>query len=500
MVGRYLALMAFLAFIPPVVAVATFFSGGAAFLSVWLVLLLFGMLGTGLLAFSAAPTERIERLGFYVLLASLFLAVVWPRYASIKLPGLPALPPARIALFVLLLAFVYLFAKRDEFRQRLLSAIHRHGLVIYPLLALLLWRVLGIFGSEIPLLSVRGVLNEALSVYLPLLAALGLVQTRRDVHAVLATFLAATGVVVLVALYEFAVGRNVFYEIFEVDSAYLEQVLRDKLRAGAYRLQSTFSHPLSLSEFLVLMVPVAFYMAFVDGFRWLRSIALLLLVALATFVIIRTASRSGMGGFAVVLALTVGIGFTRLLLRSRDAVRGGLYVLGILATVMGTVAALFLMQEILAGRTAGERSSALVRLLMWEHGLQKAWEHPILGWGQDLAAQVLGFIGNQGVLTIDSYYLSVLLDAGYPGLALYVVAMLASIWVLLSHGLSTRYSNLLAALMVSGLVSFALIKLVLSLNHNHGLVMVLLAVTLSSIDLARRAAQPEHEERAPLMR
>jgi O-antigen ligase len=492
-VTRYLALLAFVALIPPVVALATFLSGGAAFLSVWLLLILFGMLGVGLLAFSGAPSVRLERAGYYVLLASVFLGVVWPRYASIKLPGLPALPPARVALFVLLIFFIYLFAKRDEFRQRLFSAIHRHGLVMYPLLALLAWRLIGIAGSEIPLLSVRGVLNESVSVYLPLLAALALVRSRQDVHTVLTVFLAATGVVVLVALYEFSVGRNVFYELFEVDSAYLEQVLQDKLRGGAYRLQSTFAHPLALSEFLVLMVPVAIYMAFVDGFRWGKSLALLGLVGLSTFVIIRTGSRSGMGGFAVVLALTAGIALTRLVLRARDGVRGGLYLLGIIATVMCTVIAIYLMQEILVGRTAGERSSGLVRLLMWERGLEKAWEHPVLGWGQDLAAQVLGFIGNRGVLTIDSYYLSVLLDTGFPGLALYLIALLMAIGVFTAHGLSIRRNNLLAALMVSAVVAFALIKVVLSLHHNHGLLMLLIAVTLVSIDLSHQAESAERD-------
>lgn len=486
-VTRYLALLAFVALIPPVVALATFLSAGAAFLSVWLLLILFGMLGVGLLAFSGAPSMRLERAGFYILLVSVFLGVVWPRYASIKLPGLPALPPARIALFVLLIFFIYLFAKRADFRRRLISAIHYHGLVLYPLLALLLWRLIGIAGSEIPLLSVRGVLNESLSVYLPLLAALALVRSRQDVHAVLSVFLAATVVVVIVALYEFSVGRNVFYELFQVDSEYLEQVLQDKLRGGTYRLQSTFAHPLALSEFLVLMVPVAIYMAFVRGFRWGRSLALLALVALAAFVIIRTGSRSGMGGFAVVLALTAGIALTRLLLRARDGVLGGLYLLGIVATVMCAGIAIFLTQEVLIGRTAGERSSGLVRVLMWERGLEKAWEHPILGWGQDLAAQVLGFIGNRGVLTIDSYYLSVLLDTGFPGLTLYLIALLMAIGVFTAHGLSVRTNNLLAALMVSAVVAFSLIKVVLSLHHNHGHFMVLIAVTLVSIQLSNQA-------------
>lgn len=487
LVRRYAALLAFVAFVPLAVAVATFLAGGAAFLSVWVVMIVFAMLGTGLLAYAGPASSRIERLFFYVMLASVFLTVAWPRYASVRLPGLPALPPSRVALFVLALMFVYLLVKKVDFRSHLFQAIHRHGWVVYPLLAVLCWRLIGISTSELPFVSTRGVLNELLSVYLPLLAALAIVRTRRDIHAVLVTFLAATAVVVAIALYEFSISRNVFYGLLEIDSEYLERSLREKLRDGSYRLQATFFHPLVLSEFLVLMVPVAIYMAFVDGFRWLRSLALLVLAAFATFVIFETGSRSGVGGFAVVLGLTVIMAFLRLALRSRDPVIAGFYWLGILATVFAGAMAVFLILEFLVGTTSETRASGMLRLLMWETGLTRAAERPILGWGQNLAAEVLGFVAGQGILTIDSYYLSVLLDAGYPALALYLFAIAAAVVTFFRHGVAPGETNLLAALMMSGVVAFALIKVVLSLDHNHGLLMVLLATTMASLDLSRRA-------------
>lgn len=485
-VARYILLASTLLLVAVGAMLAAFLSGSAPFFSVWVVIIVFSIIGVGLLAYSNAATKRVEHIFFYTLLISIFLVIVWPPYASVRPPGLPALPPSRIALGALLLIFIYLITKRDAFRAHLFQTSQRFAIVIYPLLALLAWRLIGIATSESPLVSAGGVLNETLSVYLPLFAALAIVRTRRDVHAVLITFLAATAVVLAVALYEYSVSRNVFYDLFTIDSEYLENSLRAKLRDGTYRLQATFIHPLNMSEFLVMMVPVAIYMAFCDGFRWSRSVLLLALTGLMAFVIFKTGSRSGAGGFAVVLVLTIVMAFLRLAVRSRNPVASGLSWLGLITTVVVAGVAGFLILDFLLGSTAETRSSGLVRFLMWETGLERAAERPIFGWGQNNGARALGFMIN-GILTIDSYYLSVLLDAGVPAFALYLFALFAAAGVLLRHSLSIQQSNLLPALMLSGLVSFALIKVVLSADQNHGLVMVLLAVSLVSIDLGRAA-------------
>jgi O-Antigen ligase len=480
---RIAGLLALLLFIFVFTALAVLFSGGAAFLSVWSISAIFGVLGVGLLAYLPVPSVAVQRASMFALLVFVFLAIVWPRYASIRLPGLPALSLTRISLLILLLLGVFLFSKSSAYRQRLRERVARFRVVFYALAAWLVLKVLGAFFAEVPFLSMRGVLNELISVYVPMLIALAAIESRRDIRRLLVTVLAGAVVVVLVGLYEYHVGRNVFLGLLEVDSEYLEQVLRDKVRAGSYRLQSTFAHPLTLSEFLVLTTPVAIYMAFVDGFRWLRSFLLILLMVAMAFVIVKTGSRSGIGSFAVVLGACAVMCSLRLAKVSRDGISAALYVLGAIALVVVAGVSLYLMIDLLVGRTTREFNSGQARLLMWEDGLAKAALQPLLGYGQDTAARVLGFVGSHSVLTIDSYFLSVLLDGGFPSLALFVIVLGALGVIGLRSGLSGSHPDLLSILLLTSLVAFSLIKLILSLSHNHALFMVLMAVMLAGITL-----------------
>jgi O-antigen ligase len=468
---------------------ATLLASGAPFLSVWIIVLVLGGVGLGLLIFLPAPSAAMQRAAVPLLGLFVFLAVVWPRYASIRLPGMPSLSLTRISLLLLLLLGLYLVTKSPSLRARLFERVARFRIVFIPLALVLLLKLAGAPFSEVPLLSLRGLLSEVVTVYLPMLIALAVIDSKRDVHRILLAMVAGAVVVTLLGLVEYRLGRNLFIGVLDVDSDYLEQVLRDKLRAGGYRLQSTFAHPLTFSEYLVLVTPVALYLAFESGFRWLRTAALCLLLALMAFVVVQTGSRSGIGSFAVVLGACAVLAAVRLASASRDGVASALYVLLAFGFVAVSMIGLYLIMDILVGRTTREFNSGVARLQMWQDGLGKAVLHPLLGYGQDMAANVLGFKGSHGVITIDSYYLSVLLDAGFLAMALYVFALLALGGIALKAGFRRGSPDLLAVLLAATVLAFLLIKSILSLHHNHALFMLLMAAMMAGISVSQPASR-----------
>ncbi|MBL8351857.1 MAG: O-antigen ligase family protein [Burkholderiaceae bacterium] len=499
-IGRVLGLLMLGVLLVLATALATLLAGGAAFLAVWVILLVFGVVGLALLVRLPAAPARFESAGVNMLAIFVFLAVVWPRYASIRLPGLPSLSLTRISLLLLLILGLYLVSKSPVMRARLIDRLSRFRIVFVPLVMLFLLKLVSALFAQVPLLSLRGLLNEAVTVYLPMLIALAVVDSRRDIHRILFAMLAAAVVVILLGLVEYRLGRNLFIGLLEVDSQYLEEVLRDKVRAGGYRLQSTFAHPLTFSEYLVLVTPVAIYLAFAAGFRWWKTAALVVMIAVMAFVIVKTGSRSGIGSFGVVLGAGAVLAALRLSVATRNSVTSALHVLAAISIVVVSAVGLYMIVDILVGRTTREFNSGAARLLMWRDGLDKAVLHPVLGYGQDMAANVLGFVGSHGVLTIDSYFLSVLLDGGFLALLLYLFILGAMAVIALRAGFRRDDPDLLSALLASCVLGFALIKTILSLHHNHALFMVLMAVMLAGISLRPSAKVNRAASAAPVPR
>ncbi|PKO27654.1 MAG: hypothetical protein CVU32_02330 [Betaproteobacteria bacterium HGW-Betaproteobacteria-5] len=453
-------------------ALAVFFSGGAPVISIAIIGLVFGFVGALLLAVLPKPNENVRRYCFYLLCLYLFLLVVWPRYALVRLPGLPGLSPPRLVQLGVLLLWTYLIIKSDNFRER---AFERFGVAkpfIIMLSVFIGLKFFSIFISDFPMQSAKGWMNELLSFYVLFFIALSVIESRDDFHLILKSFTLAFLVVCVVGVYEFYVGRNVFFGLLEVDSDYLYHVLRDKDRAGAYRIQSTFSHPLTLSECVVMAMPLVAILFFGKKITVFRASVFMLLLALGAFVVLKTGSRSGLGAFFAIAVCALFLMCAREIKNQRSGVATGFYVLVFIAIVGCAAIGAYLISDLLVGRTLREYNSGMVRLDMWKHGLRLAADSPILGYGQDMAAGILGFSGYGGAVTIDSYYLSILLESGVISLLVYVAMIVFVVVKSLGFGMRASEYSFPALMFLSALIGFFLIKSILSTTHNHGLVMI----------------------------
>ena len=110
------------------------------------------------------------------------------------------------------------------------------------------------------------------------------------------------------------------------------------------------------------------------------------------------------------------------------------------------------------------------------------------GHGIGGAAHNLGYVQGDGIITIDSYYLTLLMDMGVLGLIVYFSMFLRGIWLsartVVLHP-SEGELGLLLPLSVS-LTNFVIIKSVFSQDANHPIVFMMLGAVLA---LSYRATQ-----------
>lgn len=476
---------------------ATFLAQGAPFLSVWIVFFSFFPIVGAIFWLLPPPAERFVAVFFAIFFLFVFSMVVWPRYALLRAPGLPGISLSRAIQLLLLFGWFYIFLRSETIRDRLMRRVREFWYVFLAIAILLFFKSASVFVSDYPFLSAKGVANEVVSVYLPLLMTLSFVRHEGDLKRLCLVLLFAGVVVAALGLYESRVGHNLFFGILDVDSDYLQQVLRDKIRAGAYRIQSTFSHPLTFSEFLSFSIPVIFFAVFSRRVGWVGISFYVGYSALVAYVILKSGSRSGLGGFLVAQASVFGTLFLRGVFQRRSAFLAGFSMIGIIFSCSLAAVALYFISDILIGRTSSEFNSGMVRLAMWSHGLSLAATSPFFGFGQDTAAEVLGFVGHGGVLTIDSYFLSVLLESGFVSLVCFATILVIA-FVLAMKAL--RYEGkaaLLCSLLGGSVLVFSLVKAVLSLPHNHGVFMVLYGCLLISYELASKESMRRDEGATP---
>jgi O-antigen ligase len=142
------------------------------------------------------------------------------------------------------------------------------------------------------------------------------------------------------------------------------------------------------------------------------------------------------------------------------------------------------------------QASNEAREQQFSQGFELIARHP---WGHGIgrAAETLGFTNLDGVITIDSYFLSVALEMGVIGFICYYGAFLAVLWSgsreLIKAGDREDTSWLAPTLLALG--NFVVIKSILSQQENHPLAFLYLGMALALIALCRTLRAKEENPR-----
>lgn len=437
-------------------------------------------------AISEVPLERL----MFAYVAAL---LVWPDYLAIVLPGLPWLTALRLVGIPMALVLLITLSQ---------NAVAREGLKRTLGQTPQLWQLMAAFAfialyscalSATPMFSLNKYVTMLLNWVAPFFVGAIVLAKPGRIRTLAIVLWAIALIVSIPALYE------VFYKkiwwagripsFLKVEGESVQRILAGTMRAytDKYRVQSRFTTSLGFAEFLAYVLPFILHLT-VTGDRRMRfaGVATIPFLFYMTYM---TDARSGMIGFFATLLLYL-LAWALIRWRTRpESVFGPAITLAYPAIATGFLAATFVIGRLrrIVWGTGAQASSTDARQQMYEMGMPMIMNNPI-GHGLGRGAETLGFVAPDGLLTIDTYYLSIALELGVLGFLVYfgmfAFAMVRSAFA----ALDARSADTTFLIPISiALFNFILIKSVLSQQENHPLAFLLLGGSAALI--ARAVAE-----------
>ena len=399
--------------------------------------------------------------------------ILWPSYVALNAPGLPWITPTRVVVFSLLALVVFNLATSGEFRTRITDSMSATPLIRKLFWGFWLITSVSIVFSGSPFFSISKYANNQIF-WTMMFCISAFLATREGYVMRLGRLMCWTAIVVgLLGIYEFHIKipfwLNHLPSFLKADAELLANLGVSAARAGTdkYRVRGTMPTSLYFAEYLGLALP--FILHFMTRTKDIFKQALLgagaLAVACSMFF---TDARTGMIALLLSMLIYAFIAAWRTLLQHRHSLMAATVVFAY-PIVFALVAALVVFWPRLHVLVIGggqHVGSTDARIEQWKMGLPKLMTGP-LGHGVGRANEVLGYTNPAGESSIDSYYLSLLLDYGVLGLAVFLALFAVTIWIglRLYRRAQTEEEQLIAPLTI-GLINFIIVKAVMSTEIN----------------------------------
>lgn len=435
----------------------------------------------------------------------LTLNILWPAYIALNVPGLPWITPTRIATFALMSVALVNYACSAELRQRIAEA-----MATVPVIHKAFWA----FWGTTVLSTVIGIdpifaLNKFINNQIYWTAMFGLaawLATREGFAGRVGHIIGWTIVpVALIAINEYRLSAVVWVpyipQWLQVDPVLIDQVGSVNARAftNEYRVRGTFAGALYFAEYMAIALPFAIH-AMVRAKDIVRQALLAIGVLAVMSAMFFTQSRSAM--LAILLTPLV-YGFMAAW-RTREQRPTSLVAT---ATVMaypamaGALAVLVLFWKKLHDRVIGggqHQASSYARQLQWEMGWPKIFEAPF-GHGAGSSGRVLQYYNpGRESPTVDSYFLTLLLDHGFLGLITFLVLMFAAVWFGFRAYTRARDEEMLVlAPLTAALLNFTIIKSVSSTEGSMPIVFIMIGCVLGLTAQQQRRGMVPGKEGTP---
>lgn len=430
-----------------------------------LIFLIFGLVLVVFLFNKSFVFEAPVKLMQNLLLILLFSYLIWPRYLAFQFAG-PDITPQRFFQFLIIFIWVISLVSFD-FRHKFFERISSNKLFFISFGILFFWRFLCCLTSNYPFQSLYAFTNETISNYFFILIVFSLVTSTKDIESIFKVLLYATLVIVFIALIEYLNKRVLFSSIqipgMRLDSEYLVQALRDKSRDGHYRTQSTFSNPLLLAQYIAFITPIIFYFIFSKS-NFVKFISILLIPMLA-FTSLISGSRAGLLVEFVILLMCSFFSILSLTNSKKYSLLGWGLLTNCILLIFLVVWFVYdsgVLSTYLSGKSITEMQSTMAREQMLQKGIPLILAQPFVGYGIGMSGIVLNFVLTSGMITIDSFYLSVALDTGIVGLITFLFLPVITILVSTKKILK---KHILIILLCLSIVSFMTMMSILILDY-----------------------------------
>jgi hypothetical protein len=449
-----------------------------------------------LLVLALLPENGVafDRTVTWLLYSLVFALAVWPDYLAFAAGGLPWITAVRLIAIPLCLIYFISLSQSAAYRLEL-----SHSLQAVPAT----WKLMALFFVLAFLsIGISEQIAESTNKFIVAIYAWGTmfliaaqIFGRPGWARTFAQLLWVGSLIACaIALWELRLGQVPWAghipSFLKIEDETIAAILSGKQRAalGEHRLQGKFTTPLGLAEFLALIVPFIVHFL-VTGRNLFERVAAIATLGLMLFVINKTDSRLGVIGFILAILGYLFYWALRRWRRREGSVFAPIVVLGYPAMLVVLLIASFFVTRIrnAVWGSGAYQASNDAREVQFSQGTDLIFRHP---WGHGIgrAAETLGFTNLDGVLTIDSYFLSIGLEMGVVGFVAYYGAFVVAIWVggkeLVKAG--DREETAWLAPTVLALGNFVVIKSILSQQENHPLAFLYLGMALALIALVRR--------------
>jgi hypothetical protein len=414
----------------------------------------------------------------YDLMAKLMLLYVgfsisWPFYVAFDAPGLPWITPTRVFVGMLALVFLLNLAMSAELRSTINSVMKavpdtRRLFWFYCLLT-----AISLVFSPHPINSLTRFINN--QIYWTMMFVVAMLLASREGFVIrLSRVLVVTLIFVsLLGLYEASI-QEVFWmsrlpSFLSVDPTLLATFADAQNRAGTsiYRVRGTMGVSLYYAEYLALVFPLLLHFIFRKQAFYKTLLLLLGGVAVACNMYL-TNARSSMVGLIVAMVAYAFYNAFRAWRQRPNSILSAASFFAFPAAV-GLLFTLMLTWNRLRVMTIGggqHQASSEARNAQWTMGIPKAMTHPF-GHGTAQSGEALGFTNAAGEVTVDSYFLTVLLEYGWLGMVTFILLLASTVWLgfLLYQTAQTKEEQLAGPLSI-GMLNILIVKSVLSSEIN----------------------------------
>lgn len=441
-----------------------------------------------------APERLLE-----VLFAAFLIALLcWPDYLAFALPGLPWITAIRLVAVPLAVVLLISLSQSRSFRSDFVRPLQASPTIWKLVVAFALLALVSVPLSTDPAASTnKFVVTMLYWVMIFFISAWVFQKPGRVTRMCYGLWLVLVAIC-LIALWEQRLQAVPWAghipSFLKIEDPVVERILSAKSRAATkiYRVQSKFTTPLGLAEFLAYATPFVLHVA-LTGKRFVVRIAAIATFPLIWTTLVGTDSRLGMVGFFMSFLLYL-IGWAALRWRKNT---GSLFAPAIVLAYPAIFAG-FIVSTFFVGRlraliwgTGAQSASTESRKLQVATGIPKVLKRP-WGYGIGQGGETLGFTNGAGVLTIDTYYLAIALELGIVGFvvfySIFIGASLRAMRVALRQ--HDRDTAVIFPLIIA-LINFIIIKSIFSQLENHPLVFAFLGAIVALVYRMTRTPSDE---------
>lgn len=363
------------------------------------------------------------------------LTAMWPTYVAVNLPGLPWITPTRFALFGMSLVFIYAYSVSNAARSTFQTVLATSPVIKWAVFIFWVSTTVAIVFSANLADSLTKYANN--QIYWTLLFIVSCVlaydaKYHRSINNIARLLVLGAIVTSLFSLFEFRSERIIWLDylpsFLKPDPELFERLNMSNSRPGTdtYRVTGNFGNALYYAEALAIVLPFMIDIL-VRQKGTIRFLLMLAGLAFVAVVIYLTGSRSGMVG--LLLSPMLYMLGSALRWRQRQPRSLGaaalLFSYPMAVMLLGLLVVFWRRLHVLVIGGGQHQSSTDARATQWNTGFPKFLSHPF-GHGPGQSGSALGFYNpGRDNFTVDSYYLTLLMDYGFIGFLAFMMLFLS---------------------------------------------------------------------------